>query len=129
MATRTYSPAQLAYLAARAAYDVAKADADAVMAAYEAMCDEKEATLTPSEFEAWQTERRSDPPNPILVAQCEALAVRQAAERALLDWCVAKVAPLATTPKQRADLEAVRTCKPWLGTYAKALDLAMRLEA
>lgn len=128
---RTFSPAQHAYLLAKASYDLASAAADAHMAAYEAAYEAATAGMTEAEVAAYDAHLlANDRPSPILVAQCDALDVLRKAERALLDWCAATVLPLARTEEQRTAIESVRTVKPfYTAQYAKAIDLAMRLDA
>ena len=125
--SRPYSPAQLAYLNARAAYEVARDAANAHMAAYEAMADENEATMTPVDYAAWCEEQRNAGPSPVLVAQMEALTALRNAERELLTWALDTLTPHARTATHRAAIETIRSVKPWqVKAYDGAIDLAMR---
>jgi hypothetical protein len=127
---RTYSPAQTAYLIARAAYEVSRDEAAACDAAYDDLCDANEASMTAADYAAWRLAQRDAPSNPILVAHSRALDALRVAERALIDWTLATVAPLATRPEQRGYLETIRTVKPWqVKAYDGVISLAMRLDA
>jgi hypothetical protein len=127
---RTYSPAQTAYLIARAAYEVSRNEAAACDAAYDDLCDANESSMTAADYAAWRLAQRDAPSNPILVDHSRAFDVLRAAERALIDWTLALVAPLATRLDQREYLETIRTVKPWqVKAYDGVISIAMRLDA
>lgn len=129
--SRTYSPAQAAYLIARAKYDVAADEAREHTAAFDAFCDRECAGMTEDEADAWLRARCVDAqPEPVLVRQSEAMTALRAAEEAVVAWALGVALTKARTAAQRA---GIKTCnEQGMRSYTmrpKLVDLAMRLDA
>lgn len=125
--SRTYSPAQSAYLLARAAYEVAREEARALTAAFDAYCDRETEGMTEDEADAWlRALCVNAQPDPVLVAESNARTALTAAEDALIAWAVAALDSTAT-PKQRADLATLRTARSG-PTRDRIVDTMMRLD-
>ena len=129
--SRTFAPAQTAYLAARAIADLCNEEARAVSDAYDAFCEAETAGMTEEQERAWNAAQVANAqPNPVLVRQTAALDALKEAEDALINWSLDVALTAARTTSQRADVETCR--RVGMRSYSgrpKLVDIAMRLDA
>lgn len=129
--SRTYSPAQTAYLLALATEEAVKAEAREVTIAFDAYCDRETEGMSEDEATAWlRAQCENAQPNPVLVRYSEASRALAAAEVALVEWSIAVALRAART---RSEREAAEVCRDrGMRSYSarpKLVALAMQLNA
>ena len=96
--SRTFSPAQLAYLTARA-------NLESKEAALAAICPDLAGVATEAELGAWETVLEA---SEAILGMDAARDAFRAAKKALIAWAVESVAPVGT-PEQAATIRALAT--------------------